>query len=125
MEPRLESIFREETRRALGAGVPSTAGELVETVSAFLRTADPLEAQAFVGFLRGVLEGAAPPPEAPAQALEALEALRPAPPPPAPLKAPRAFRMTFPAPAPAARGAAATGRSVPAAVAAPPVAAVR
>lgn len=111
MTPRLETIFREEVRRALGveasAAAPANALALAEAVGDFLKTAPLEERQTFVAFLRGLFEAVQAPP-APVQAsLEGLEDFRPspaiAPARPAPRATPRAFRLTFPAPARAER----------------------
>jgi hypothetical protein len=115
MDARLEQIFREETRRALG-GERVTAEHLMQAISDFPATATPEEAALFCEFIRGLASGmaaASPPaaPEAPSALLGSpatpfvsraereardtsvsppTDALRPAPAP---------FRVPYPAPA--------------------------
>jgi hypothetical protein len=52
-EPRLEQIFREETRRALGAD-RVTVERLIETIADFVTAATPEETAVLARFLRGL-----------------------------------------------------------------------
>jgi len=58
MDPRIEAIFREESRRALG-GERMTLERLIREISEFPTTAPPEESVLLLGFLRGVVASVA------------------------------------------------------------------
>jgi hypothetical protein len=58
MDARIEAIFREESRRALG-GERMTLERLIREISEFPTTAPPEESVLLLGFLRGVVASVA------------------------------------------------------------------
>src|ERR1017187_2148377 len=91
MDARLEQIFRDEARHALGAE-RMTAERLMRAIAEFPLSATPEEAAIFAQFVKGLASGLGEPATSPVPKVEPVAQI------PLPVPSPAVQRVPYPAP---------------------------